>query len=151
LIGMWKAFEEMEQLGWIGKERPRMIAVQAAGCAPVVKAFEANATACEFWEKASTVASGLRVPKPFADAVILDILAKSGGHAVTVSDAEILRTLRQVAATDGMLLCPEGAAAAAALVPLRRKGLLGRNSRTVVFNTGSGLKYLEVLRALNAS
>jgi threonine synthase len=151
LIGMWKAFGEMEQVGWIGKKRPRMIAVQAVGCAPVVRAFNAHASACEFWNNASTIASGLRVPKPFADSLILRILAESDGHAVAVSDEDILRTIRQVSAMEGVLLCPEGAAAFAGLEPLVRSGVLSRDSRVVVFNTGSGLKYHEVLRALGTA
>jgi threonine synthase len=146
---MWKAFQEMERLGWIGKERPRMVAVQAAGCAPVVKAYKANAPQCEFWEHASTLASGLRVPKPFADTLIVSILGTSGGCALAVGDDEILRAIRDAAVSDGILLCPEGAATVAALAQLVGQGEIDSKTRIVIFNTGSGLKYLEVLRALS--
>ncbi len=151
LIGMWKAFDEMEGLGWIGHKRPKMIAVQATGCAPIVGAYEAGVEESMFWEDAATVASGLRVPKAFADRLILRILSKSGGCAVAVSDPEMLSAIKEVAALEGMLLCPEGAATISALEQLVRLRVIGRDSSLVVFNTGSGLKYLEVLRLIGGN
>lgn len=143
LIGMWKAFAEMEQLGWIGDRRPRMIAVQAEGCKPVVEAFERGEPACRYWENAWTVASGLRVPKPLGDFLILDILRASGGTAVAVSDAELLEAGLRLAAEEGIFVCPEGAACVAALEKLLANGFLTPADRVVVYNTGTGLKYLE--------
>ncbi len=143
IIGMWKAFDELEELGWIGSKRPKMIAVQAAGCQPVVKAFESGAERAEFWQGASTVASGLRVPKPFGDVLILRILRASGGTAVAVGDAEILAAGLELAALEGIFAAPEGAACVAALRTLLATGFLAPEDRTVVYNTGSGLKYLE--------
>ena len=143
LIGMWKAFEEMEELGWITPERPRMVSVQAAGCAPIVKAFEQHAESSEFWENAATVASGLRVPKAFADWLILQALYASSGTAVAVTDEEILRACREVAEAEGLFAAPEGAACWAALQKLRESGWLDASDRVVWFNTGSGYKYLE--------
>jgi threonine synthase len=145
LIGMWKAFEEMEYLGWVrpGK-RPRMIAVQAAGCAPVVSAFEAGASASQMWPNASTVASGLRVPKPYGDYIMLDILRKSEGIAVALPDAEILASIQDWARNEGIFLSPEGAAATAAYDHLIATGFLKPSDRVVVFNTGAGLKYADV-------
>lgn len=145
LIGMWKAFEEMEYLGWVrpGK-RPRMIAVQASGCAPVVRAFEAGASASQMWLNASTVASGLRVPKPYGDYIMLDILRKSEGIAVALPDAEILASIQDWARNEGIFLSPEGAAATAAYDHLIATGFLKPSDRVVVFNTGAGLKYADV-------
>ncbi len=143
LIGMWKAFDEMETLGWIGKKRPRMFAVQAAGCAPIVRAFEAGkATATEISD-AHTVASGLRVPKAIGDFLILKILRESGGSAIAVDDEEMIRVGREVGATEGLFVCPEGAACFAAFNLLRRSRKIVPGERTVIFNTGSGIKYLE--------
>ncbi|MGB8260318.1 MAG: threonine synthase, partial [Terracidiphilus sp.] len=147
LIGMWKGFEEMERLGWVSGRRPRMIAVQSAGCAPVVRAFEEGADACRMWEGAETFASGLRVPKPYGDAEILGILRDSRGLAVAVTDAEILASLRDWAAHEGILLSPEGAAATAAYDKLRADGTLSADDRVVLFNTGSGSKYTDVIGA----
>ncbi len=143
LIGMWKAFEEMEELGWITPERPRMVSVQASGCAPIVKAFEQHAESSEFWENATTLASGLRVPKAFADWLILQVLYASNGTAVAVSDEEILQACREIAKAEGILAAPEGAACWAALQKLRLSGWLRASDRVVWFNTGSGYKYLE--------
>lgn len=145
LIGMWKAFGELEELGWVrpGK-RPRMIAVQSAGCAPVAKAFNQGARASEMWENAATFASGLRVPKPYGDAIMLEILAESGGAALGIPDAEILDSLRDWAKHEGIFLSPEGAAATAAYDRLLQSGFLKPSDRVVLFNTGSGLKYTDV-------
>jgi threonine synthase len=144
LIGMWKAFDEMETLGWIGKKRPRMFAVQAAGCAPIVRAFEAGEkTAAEF-PNAHTSASGLRVPKAIGDFLILRILRQSGGGAVAVDDEEIIRVARAVGTNEGLFICPEGAACFAALKLFRSAGKITSGERVVIFNTGSGIKYLEV-------
>jgi threonine synthase len=143
LIGMWKAFDEMEALGWIGKNRPRMFAVQAAGCAPIVRAFEAGEkTAAEFSD-AHTIASGLRVPKAIGDFLILKILRQSNGGAIAVDDEEMIRVAREVGAKEGLFVCPEGAACFAALKLLRMAGKIASGERVVVFNTGSGIKYLE--------
>ncbi|MGA3096349.1 MAG: threonine synthase [Bryobacteraceae bacterium] len=143
LIGMWKAFDEMERLGWIGSRRPRMIAVQAEGCQPIVRAFEEDQARARFWEDARTVAAGLRVPKPLGDFLILDILRASGGAAVAVSDAQILDAGAALASEEGIYAAPEAAACVAALPRLLASGLLKSADRIVIFNTGSGLKYAE--------
>jgi threonine synthase len=143
LIGMWKAFEEMQALGWIGAERPKMIAVQAEGCAPVVRAFETGAASVEFWKDAATLAAGLRVPRPLADTLILDALRASGGTAVAVSDREILDAGLDLATEEGIFAAPEGAACVAALRRLLASGFLKSDQRSVIYNTGAGLKYLE--------
>jgi threonine synthase len=143
LIGMWKAFDEMETMGWIGKTRPRMFAVQAAGCAPIVRAFEAGEkTAAEF-PAAHTIASGLRVPKAIGDFLILNILRKSNGGAIAVGDEEMLHIAREIGANEGIFICPEAAACFAALKLLRRTKKIVSGEHVVVFNTGSGIKYLE--------
>jgi len=147
LIGMWKAFDELEQLGWIGPQRPRMVAVQAAGCAPVVAAFESGADAMQPYPNAATMAAGLRVPKPYADKIILDILRASHGTALAVSDADILAAVRELAATEGIFAAPEGAAAVAAARRLYASGWLRPEETVVLYNTGGGLKYLDVLPA----
>ncbi len=145
LIGMWKAFGEMEELGWVrpGK-RPRMIAVQAAGCAPIVRAFEQGANVSQAWENAATFAAGLRVPKPYGDSIMLEILRESGGVAVALTDAQILASLHNWAQNEGIFLCPEGAAATAGYDHLLATGFLNPEDRVVLFNTGSGLKYTDV-------
>src|SRR6516225_6732574 len=143
LIGMWKAFDEMDALGWIGKKRPRMFAVQASGCAPIVRAFEAGKkTAAEFPD-AQTIASGLRVPKAIGDFLMLKILRQSKGGAIAVDDEEMIRVTREVGSNEGLFICPEGAACFAALRLLRLAGTIASGERVVVFNTGSGIKYLE--------
>ena len=143
LIGMWKAFEEMEALCWIGEERPRMFAVQAAGCAPIVRAFEmGEKTAAEFPD-AHTIASGLRVPKAIGDFLILEILRESNGGAIAIDDEEMIRVAREVGSKEGLFVCPEGAACFAALKSLRSKGKIASGERVVIFNTGSGIKYLD--------
>src|SRR5271167_3474916 len=145
LIGMWKAFIEMEELGWVrpGK-RPRMIAVQSAGCAPVVRAFEAEAAASTMWENAATFASGLRVPKPYGDYIMLQIPEESDGIALAFSDEKILESLKDWARNEGIFLSPEGAAATAAYDHLLASGELKLEDRVVLFNTGAGLKYTDV-------
>src|SRR6266508_3037954 len=143
LIGMWKAFDEMEMLGWIGKKRPRMFAVQATGCAPIVRAFEAGEkTAAEFSD-AHTIASGLRVPKAIGDFLILKILRESNGGAIAVDDQEMIRVAREVGANEGLFICPEGAACFVALKLLRLAGKIASGDRVVVFNTGTVINYLE--------
>ena len=146
LIGMWKAFEEMEQLGWIGSERPQMVAVQSTGCAPIAKAWDEDKSASEAWTNANTIAAGLRVPKAYGDYLILDILRKSGGVALAVTDAEIMDALRHWARVEGIFAAPEGAAALAAYRKLRASGFFGSEDKVVLFNTGSGLKYLDVIQ-----
>jgi threonine synthase len=144
LVGMWKAFHELQELGWLDdNSMPRMVAVQAAGCAPVVKAYEAGAPSCEFWQQAHTVASGLRVPKSFADRIILHDLRASYGTAVAVSDDELLGAQRMLAARDGIFAAPEGAATVAALIHLKERGWIQKGERIILFNTGTGLKYLS--------
>ncbi len=143
LIGMWKAFNEMETLGWIGKKRPRMYSVQAAGCAPIVRAFEAGAESAEEFPDAQTQASGLRVPKAIGDFLMLRILRESGGGALAVTDAEMIQVTREVGAAEGLFVAPEGAACFAALQELCSLGQVARDERVVIFNTGSGIKYLE--------
>lgn len=146
LIGMWKAFDELEQMGLLGGRRPRMVAVQAAGCAPVVEAWQRGERACRLWENARTVASGLRVPRPLGDFLILDILRVSRGAAVAVSDEEIVAAARQLARWEGIYAAPEGAAAVAAVVQLRQQGWLTQEESVVIYNTGSGYKYLDFWR-----
>jgi threonine synthase len=145
LIGMWKAFEEMEALGWIaaGSKRPRMYALQASGCMPVVRAFDQGQTASTFFENASTFASGLRVPKPYGDAIILDIVRQSGGQCIASTDEEILASILDYARHEGLFLSPEGAAATAAYDRLLASGELKPEDRVVLFNTGAGLKYAD--------
>jgi len=145
LIGMWKAFEEMEQLGWIGPERPQMVSVQSDGCAPIVKAWDEGKSAAEMWPNAATKAAGLRVPKAYGDYIILEILKASGGVAVSVTDEEIMDALRRWAQVEGIFAAPEGAAALAAYRKLRTNGFFGADDRVVLFNTGTGLKYLDTL------
>ncbi|MGH9600940.1 MAG: threonine synthase, partial [Terriglobales bacterium] len=145
LLGMWKAFEEMQTLGWLGKERPRMIAVQATGCAPIVKAWEEGKDASEPWADAHTLAAGLRVPKAYGDYLILKIVRESAGCAVAVSDAEIMKALGSWAREEGVFAAPEGAASLAAYRKLLASGFFAPEDRVVLFNTGSGLKYLDVI------
>ena len=145
LIGMWKAFAELEELGWVAPgKRPKMIAVQSAGCAPVTRAFEQHEKVSEMWENAATFASGLRVPKPYGDYIILEILKESDGAALAFTDEEILASLRDWAKNEGIFLSPEGAAATAAYDRLLKTGFLKPEDRVVLFNTGAGLKYTDV-------
>jgi len=143
LIGMWKAFDEMETLGWIGKKRPRMFAVQATGCAPIVRAFDAGEKNAPKFPNAHTIASGLRVPKAIGDFLILNILRQSNGGAIAVDDKEMIRVTREVGSKEGLFICPEGAACFAALKSLRSAGKIRVGERVVIFNTGSGIKYLD--------
>ncbi len=145
LIGMWKAFAEMQKLGWIGSERPKMIAVQASGCAPIVRAYEQGKSESEPWPRAETLAAGLRVPKALGDFLVLDAIRESRGAAVAVEDEEILAAVRRLAQQEGILACPEGAATLAALPGLLAQRVLQPADRIVLLNTGSGLKYLDVL------
>jgi threonine synthase len=143
MIGMWKAFEEMAALGWIGSKRPKMIAVQAEGCQPVVRAFHEGADRSRFWEGASTVASGLRVPKPLGDFLVLKAVRESGGTAIAVSDDALIDAGIQLATEEGIFVSPEGAACVVAAERLIQEGFLRPADKLVVYNTGSGLKYLE--------
>ena len=147
LIGMWKAFDEMEALGWIGAKRPKMIAVQAEGCAPMVKAFEEGKPRSEFFQNAHTVASGLRVPKAIGDFLVLDAVRKSAGTAIAVSDDEMIQAAVELATDEGIFIAPEGGACVAALRKLLANGFLKPEERIVIYNTGSGLKYLEAYSA----
>ena len=146
LIGMWKAFEEMEALGWIGSKRPKMIAVQAAGCAPIVRAFERGEPRSEFWENAQTVAAGLRVPKALGDFLVLDAVRKSHGAAIAVNDRELVDASLDLAAAEGIFAAPEGGACVAALQHLLASGFLQPEERMVIYNTGAGLKYMEAFQ-----
>lgn len=143
LVGMWKAFDEMEALGWIGSGRPRMVSVQAAGCAPVVKAFESAAQRIQTWANASTIAAGLRVPSVFADRLVMRCIYQSGGCAVSVSDEDILKAQRALAGSEGIFAAPEGAATLAALQQLLESGWCKAGESIVLFNTGTGLKYYQ--------
>lgn len=144
LVGMWKAFAELEALGWLeDKKKPRMVAVQAEGCAPVPKAFDSGAVFCDFWVGAKTVASGLRVPKSFADQMILQDLRASNGTAVAVSDQAIINAQYRLASSEGIFAAPEGAATLAALQKLVEDGWVHPDERIVLFNTGTGLKYVK--------
>ena len=151
LLGMWKAFEEMEELGFIGSERPNMISVQSSGCGPIVKAWDEGRASVEMWPHASTVAAGLRVPKPYADYLILDILKKSGGLALAATDTEILAATRHWAKVEGIFAAPEGAASLVAYQKLLASGFFTPDDTVVLFNTGSGLKYLDVLDTSSAT
>jgi threonine synthase len=146
LIGMWKAFEELEAMGLIGPERPRMISAQAAGCAPIVRAFEQHRNTSEFFDNAATLASGLRVPKPLGDFLILADLYASGGEAVAATDREMLAACRDMAALEGIFAAPEGGAGLVATVKLVNGKKIQRDDTVVLFNTGSGYKYLEAWR-----
>ncbi len=149
LVGMWKAFNEMEQLGWIGPDRPRMITVQAEGCAPIVRAFELGDRFADAFPDAATVASGLRVPKAIGDFMILDAIRDSHGCALSVSDAELMAGVKEIGATEGIFAAPEGGACLPALRKLLDSGAIQADERVVLFNTGSGIKYLEAFTGLN--
>lgn len=145
IVGMWKAFDEMEAMGWIDSRRPKMYAVQSEGCAPIVRAFERGDEFAEAWEGAETIAAGIRVPSAIGDYLILGAVRESGGGALTVSDAEIIERMGAIARLEGMFVCPEGAATAAALAKLLSSGELSADERILLLNTGSGLKYLELV------
>ena len=146
LIGMWKAFDEMERMGWIDSRRPRMVTVQAEGCAPIVKAFAAGASTGADVPDAHTVAAGLRVPKAVGDFIMLDILRKSGGTAVSVTDDELIDAVKEIGSAEGIFAAPEGAACLPALKKLLDRGEVDRAERVVLFNTGTGVKYLEAFQ-----
>ena len=141
LIGMWKAFDELEAIGFIGSRRPRMVAVQATGCAPIVDAWEKGLDHAPLWENASTVAAGIRVPVAIGDFLILQAVRESGGFAIAVEDEAIIAAQQRIGQEDGLLLCPEGAATAAAYLKALEDGLIGKSGRAVLFNCGNGLKY----------
>ena len=147
LIGMWKAFDEMEELGWIGSKRPRMVAVQSEGCAPIVKAFEAGEIHSEAWPEPRTFASGLCVPKALGDFLILQALQESDGVAISVSETEIYGAVLEMGEAEGLFAAPEGAACWAAVKQLQARGWIEPWEKVVLFNTGSGLKYLDSLQA----
>ncbi len=144
LIGMWKAFDEMEQMGWIGSERPRMISVQAEGCAPIVRAYRAGEEHAEPWTDAETIAAGLRVPAAVGDFLMLKAIRDSGGCALSVTDEELMASASKMAAAVGSFPAPEGAATLAALEKLIAQNLVNERERVVLFNTGTGLKYIEL-------
>ena len=141
LIGIWKAFEELENLGWISRKRPRMVSVQSTGCAPIVKAFNEGKKKADPWQNPHTIAAGLNVPHPFADALILRVIEESQGLAVSVSDEDILTAIRELAQGEGIYACPEGAATYAAFQKLMTSGSIDRDETTLIINTGSGLMY----------
>ena len=141
IVGMWKAFEELSTLGWIGQRRPRMVVVQSTGCAPIVRAYENGWVHAERWENASTLAAGIRVPSAIGDYLILDVVRESNGTAVAVTDEEIVQAQLTLGRLAGIYAAPEGAATFAALAHLRSSGFLAGDERVVLFNTGSGLKY----------
>jgi threonine synthase len=143
LIGMWKAFDEMEQMGWIGSKRPRMVSVQSETCAPIVRAFEKGERFADEFENAATVASGLRVPKAIGDFLILDAVRASNGTAISVTDAELVAAVREIGAAEGIFTAPEGAACLPALRKLIADGRIAEGESVVIFNTGAGVKYLE--------
>jgi threonine synthase len=143
LVGMWKAFDEMEEMGWIGPARPRMYSIQAAGCAPIVRAFERGWETAPEFENPFTVASGLRVPRAIGDFIMLEILRRSGGGALAVSDEEMIAAAYEIGALEGVFCAPEGAACLPALRHWIAKGEISPDDRVVIFNTGAGVKYLE--------
>lgn len=145
LIGMWKAFAELQELGWISPEKPRMISVQSSGCDPITRAFNEGKEESVFFENAQTMAAGLRVPKAFGDFLILKVLRESDGMAISVTDEEILESIRELAHEEGIFACPEGAATWAALKRLRELDTIQPSDQIVLFNTGSGLKYPEII------
>lgn len=143
LIGMWKAFDEMQRMGWIGPKRPRMVSVQAEGCAPIVRAFEEGNRFADEFPNAATTASGLRVPKAIGDFLILDALRASGGTAISVTDEELIAATREIGSLEGIFCAPEGAACLPALRTMLASGEIHKHETVVLFNTGSGIKYME--------
>lgn len=146
LIGMWKAFEELQAMGWVENRRPRMVSVQASGCAPIVRAFEEKKTSAEPWQNARTIASGLRVPQAVGDFLMLQAIRESGGTALSVSDEEMLAEIPRVGKAEGVFFCPEGAACVAALRRLVKSGWIKPAEEVLIFNTASGLKYLDAIQ-----
>ncbi len=145
LIGMWKAFLELKAMGWLKGELPKMVCVQAEGCAPIVRAYKEGKDKAEFFQGAQTIAAGVRVPSAIGDFLVLDAVRSSGGTALTVSDAEILETWRDTAQKDGALICPEGAAAVKAALVIKEMGLVGPDDPVLILNTGAGMKYTELM------
>jgi threonine synthase len=146
IIGMWKVFEELEEMGWIGSERPRMVSVQAEGCAPIPKAYEEGNEESEFFQNAQTLAAGLRVPHALGDFLVLQAARESGGKALAVTDKEIMDSVGLLARSEGLFACPEGAATLSALGRMIEDGSVDRDDRVVLFNTGSGLKYTDLFQ-----
>jgi len=146
IIGMWKVFDELEELGWIGSERPRMVSVQAEGCAPIVKAYDEGLKESTFFQNAETKASGLRVPKALGDFLVLNAARDSGGKCISVNDDELMKGVSDIAKHEGMFACPEGAATYAALKKMLEEGSVDKSERVVLFNTGSGLKYTDLFK-----
>ena len=144
MVGMWKAFDEMEKLGWINSNRPRMVTVQSSGCAPIVRAFENNEEFAETWQGAKTIADGLRVPAAIGDFLILKAIRESKGAAVAVSDEELLECTNQIGRTQGIFAAPEGGATLAAFIKLRSSEWIKDSDKVVLFNTGSGHKYANL-------
>jgi threonine synthase len=146
MVGMWKAFDELEQIGWMPKtRRPRMVSVQADGCAPIVRAFQQGSEKAAMWDHAATIADGLRVPKAIGDFLILRAVRQSGGTAVSVSDQSMVDGMIEIGSTEGISAAPEGGAALAAVKQLVQNGTIQRQDTVVLFNTGGALKYLDVL------
>jgi threonine synthase len=145
LIGMWKGFKELEGVGWIGSKRPRMVSVQAEGCAPIVRAFNEGKEQAEPWLHARTIASGLRVPQAVADFLMLEVIRESKGTALSVSDQEMVAGIDQVGPLEGLFFCPEGGAGVAALRRLVQQGWIKPTETVLIFNTAAGLKYVDVL------
>ncbi|MDR1066819.1 MAG: threonine synthase [Clostridiales bacterium] len=145
IIGMFKAFQELSEMGWISGKPPKLVAVQAEGCAPIVKAFEAGESESEFWKDSKTVAFGINVPKALGDFLALEAVRETDGCAVAVSDAEILMAMPELARMEGVFVCPEGAALYAAVKRLSKTGWIKKNDRVVMLNTGAGIKYSNVL------
>lgn len=148
LVAMWRAFGELEALGWIGEKRPRMICVQAEGCAPLVRAYENNDDVSSLWDNPTTMVSGLRAPKVLADFLCLQAIRESGGTAIAVSDEMMFDAQRKAGASEGILICPEGGACIAALEILLKRGDIGRDERIVTFNTATGLKYADMIETI---
>ena len=146
IIGMWKVFDELEELGWIGSKRPKMVSVQAEGCAPIVKAYDEGLKESTFFQNAATKASGLRVPKALGDFLVLNAARDSGGKCISVSDEELMEGVSDIAKHEGMFACPEGAATYAALKKMLAEGSVDKDERVVLFNTGSGLKYTDLFK-----
>lgn len=145
LIGMWKVFDELEEIGWISSKRPRLVAVQSTGCAPIVKAYEEGKDSSEVWHNVQTVVGGIRVPKALGDFLVLKAISDTKGCAIAVSDEEIFAAKRLIGSTEGLVICPEGAAAVAAAEKMLTKDLISPEESVVIFNTGTGLKYPELI------
>ncbi|MBT3942278.1 MAG: pyridoxal-phosphate dependent enzyme, partial [Chloroflexi bacterium] len=145
IVGMWKAFDEMERMGWIGSKRPRMVVVQAEGCAPLVTAYEAGERHADLFPNPHTIAAGIRVPVAIGDYLVLDAVRESGGTALTVTDDEMVRGVKDLSSYEGMFAAPEGGALVAALRKMLSDGTVSKDERVLLLITGSGLKYLDVL------